>query len=545
VNFDLGYTYANPYSPDEIDVLFEFTGPSAVTRSIPAFWNGTTSRWEARIVPMETGQHTCRILADDSSGRSGETTLGFMSVSSGQRGFIRRNTENPYHLRFDNGESYHPIGHNVDWVVGDPNHWTFISRMADVGENWTRFWMASYVGTDIEWGPGVESWAQGLGIYSPVQSDDFDVSLDQCRDRGVYAQMCLDSFTGWNYYLYDNWDENPYNTANGGMCSIPLEYFSNSDAKRLAKQKYRYIVARWAAHTSVLCWEMFNEIDALGAGGPWEETYHSNRALGAAWHQEMAQYINSIDPYDHLITTSFAHAPEQWAEVWNLPEIDIVEPHHYNAAVPQAQVDLIVACRQYGKPVIMGEGGTDGAPSKPSGPYSYGPISSKISAINFSDPNGDLLHLLLWAGVVHESGIMPWWWDGWIDPNNLYYRFEPVLAFVNGDDWSDLQMDPVQYTIVSGHSNVDVYGSAGANGAVLWVKNWNSSAVTGLQVRLPQVTANLVSAEFWDTGTGSPYHTQDFARAAGNMDITFSTIQWDTAVKIRAAGAPVAGWQLY
>jgi len=92
---------------------------------------------------------------------------------------------------------------------------------------------------------------------------------------------------------------------------------------------------------------------------------------------------------------------------------------------------------------------------------------------------------------------------------------------------------------------VDVYGSAGADGAMLWVKNWNSSSISGLRVRLPQVTADLVHAEFWDTVTGTPYQVQDFPRTSGNLDITFPTIHWDTAVKIRAVGAPVAGWELY
>ena len=55
----------------------------------------------------------------------------------------------------------------------------------------------------------------------------------------------------------------------------------------------------------VTMWEFWNEADAIGSGGPWELTYHQNRTLGASWHAEMGAYIKSIDPFKHLITTSF------------------------------------------------------------------------------------------------------------------------------------------------------------------------------------------------------------------------------------------------
>jgi endo-1,4-beta-mannosidase len=46
------------------------------------------------------------------------------------------------------------------------------------------------------------------------------------------------------------------------------------------------------------------------------------------WHKEMSDYLRSIDPFGHLITTSFwsKTGPEEY---WQLENIDIVQTHCY------------------------------------------------------------------------------------------------------------------------------------------------------------------------------------------------------------------------
>ena len=47
-----------------------------------------------------------------------------------------------------------------------------------------------------------------------------------------------------------------------------------------------------------------------------------------AWHREMGAYLKKIDPYQHLVTSSFSGSA--YPELWTIPEIDFSQSHHSN-----------------------------------------------------------------------------------------------------------------------------------------------------------------------------------------------------------------------
>ena len=59
-----------------------------------------------------------------------------------------------------------------------------------------------------------------------------------------------------------------------------------------------------------------NSVNAYGDAGV--------RADVAAWHTEMGGYLHSIDPYEHLVTTS-SWDPFSTNDLWPLPGIDEAE----------------------------------------------------------------------------------------------------------------------------------------------------------------------------------------------------------------------------
>lgn len=513
IRFGLTKTYSNPYDPDAIDVRFEFIGPSGTVRVIPAFYSGETPAWQARIVPLEVGLHNCRILANDSSGDAGAHPLTFTATASAAKGFIRIDSRNPRYLRFDNGTPYCPVGHNVCWYGRHSEFYDWLDNMAQAGENWTRYWMVAYVGQDIEWGGGT---SYQLGRYSQSNARLFDQMLEAVRARGIHVQLCLDSYNGWNESVWPNWNENVYNVANGGMCSRPNDFFINSEAMRYARRRFRYIVARWAYNPAILCWEFFNEVDAVGGGGA---TFWGHEAEVAAWHQAMAQYIRSIDPFQHLRSTSFADdgPRSSYSVFWQLPEMEIVQVHQYSILLPQEHVSLIRAVRQFGKPVIMGEGAASGDPQT-------------------LDSSGTSLHDMIWPAAVIESGAMSWWWDSWIHPRNLYYRFEPLVAFLQGEDWAPQNLAPLSCTILSGHTTPEIYGSSGPAHAYVYIRNWQGT-VSGLRLRLNQITGTgQYGVEYWDTNTESPFATQTASGASGGLVLNIPDFARDVAIKVKVQG---------
>ncbi|MBO3800067.1 MAG: hypothetical protein FGF52_03300 [Candidatus Brockarchaeota archaeon] len=83
------------------------------------------------------------------------------------------------------------------------------------------------------------------------------------------------------------------------------------------------MVSRYAYSTHLLAWEFFNEVDLTDGYNP------SNVA---SWHREMAEYLRSIDPYDHLITTSFSN-PMGEDLIWRTSGLDFTQTHMYGPDV--------------------------------------------------------------------------------------------------------------------------------------------------------------------------------------------------------------------
>jgi hypothetical protein len=511
VKFSLSESYSNPYDPDQVEVTFDFTGPSGVTRTIPAFWISQWPGWCARIVPLETGPHTCMIRARKADGQLATRAVDFHAVASSARGFLRIDSRNPRYLRYDNGDPYLPVGHNLCWHGGNSLFTTWLNNMAAQSMNWARYWMVPFVGQGIEWGPGTDG---QLGTYSQSQSALFDSMFEAARVRGIAVQLAMDSFNGWNVAVWPNWHENPYNAANGGMLGTPVEYFTHPLARKLARQRFRYIVARWAYNPTILCWEFFNEVDAFGAGT--SESFWGHVSQCAAWHAEMAQYIRSIDPFEHLRTTSFADdgPRSSYNQIWALPEMDIVQVHDYHWNYPAHQMNLIRDARQHGKPVIMGEGDDAGTPDQ-------------------LDPGGQSLHDLIWAAAVIESGAMSWWWDNWIHPRNLYPIFGPLTAYLAGEDWAPQQLAPLSASILSGHT-LQLYGSAGPLHAYVFVREPNRGAVANLQLFINGMSPVDYQVEFWNTYTGAVISAPAVAGSQGGLLLNVPDFTADVAIKIRA-----------
>lgn len=525
VRFELDQSYANPYDPDIVDASFTFTGPSGTPRTIPAFWHGTLPGFMARIVPVETGAHIGVLRVRDHLGGFDTDTVNFTGTAGTAPGFIRMDSRDARFLRFDSGRPFTPMGHNLCWGGADPGFYTFLDRMEDAGENWTRFWMVARQSQSIEWGDNLPPAFRGLGNYDPQRCVLWDDMVEGARARGIYVQMCLDSFHGWNEHLQGNWHENPYNTDNGGMVEWPIQYFTNAQAIKLAKQRYRYIVARWGYSPNTLCWELWNEVDAVGHGDPVQYLYENNVNSVVNWHRDMARYIRSIDPYDHLITTSFADrkATQYYDPMWQLPEMEIVQPHRYSppSQVPFEQMALIEERMFYGKPNLLGEG----------------PLESPDSN------DGIRIHDMIWPAALRGSGAMSWEW-GWFHDNNLYNYFPPLVAFMDGEDWAAEQLQGAEVEVFNNPGAfLALYGSEGPRSAYLWV--YTFSSVPAVSLRFDTLQPGDYVVEFWDTYTGTIYQTNNLTADSGGLTVDVPAGRRDIAIKVKSASIARATWSVY
>ena len=420
IDVALAGTRANPYDPEDFALAAEVTLASGRTYMQPGFFmvpqrhemegvedlmlTSGEGQWKVRLAATESGPMRVTLIARDRSGRKafGLPQAITVAAGKGEKGFVRVSKADAHYLAHDSGEGFAPVGHNVPIYQSSNNmsQKDILEKMAAHGENWNRWWM-SRSGLGLEWEPK-------LGWYRQSQAAKLDLLLEDAGRLGMYYLLCMDTHQD---FREGGWKSNPYNAAQGGPCGTAGEWFTSEVAKALYRKRLRYTVARWGYSPHVLCWEFGNEFEG------WAD---AKQETVIAWHREMAPVLAALDPYDHLISTSW------WSKTgpeacWQIPEMDIVQTHSYanndlNTAL-EARAFCLTQWNGFPKPHLFAE---------------FGIRSHNFSAED--DPTGRAIHNTVWASVASGccGAPMPWWHENYIEPKNLYFHFRAIRNFVNG-----------------------------------------------------------------------------------------------------------------
>lgn len=414
LSVDAQATWDNPFDPADVALDATFTSPSGRKLAVPGFYMTPMRRelrdgnevmvpigdgvWRVRFTPTEAGTYRYALKLRDRTGEVSGGAGSFRCTASKRQGFIRVSKTDPHYLAFDNGDGFFAIGHNLPgYHTSKQTAEQAMRKLAGAGENYNRWWLYSY-------NLGLE-WTGKLGWYRQEAGARLDAALDWGHELGLYYMLCMDTHQD---FRESGWQRNPFNAKNGGPCANAGEWFTNEAARTYYKKRLRYLVARYGYSPSILCWEFGNEMEG------WADSPDS---LKLPWHREMSDTLRALDPFGHLITTSFwSHTGPP--EYWQLPNLDIVQTHLYtNGEENVAEVVRRLSLKQwreFSKPHIFGEFGID----------SRGGFEKR-------DPQAWGIHNALWAGLTSfcAGGPMPWWHENYIEPNNLYFHFTALRHF--------------------------------------------------------------------------------------------------------------------
>ncbi len=494
---DLTATYTNPYDYDQLEVLAVFTGPSGQEVQVDGFFmrdyelnetNGSlvpvgNGTFKVRFSPNALGEWTCALSVTDQNGMAmWDEALHFVCVAPSNpknKGFVRANLTN--YLHFDNAEQYIPVGENIAWQNSNAflNYHDWLTALSENGGNFFRLWHAAW-GLGIEWKSGSNGF-EGLRRYKETNARYQDWMYDFCAENGLYVMLCLQYHGQVSTQVNPNWSDSPYNVANGGPCENTWDFFTNETAKAHTKNRLRYIVARWGYSRNIMSWELFNEVG-------WTDDFLIHQAEIADWHAEMAIYLKEIDPYRHLVTTSYA-GEDQGHDVWANPDFDFTQTHYY-INTSNLERALVGGVRTYledfGKPTLTGEFGLGGSAS-----------------LANMDPDGIHIHNSLWATLFGGGmgSAMSWWWDNYIHPSNLYYHFAPVSQVAQDVPFLTENMTPTHSFAIGAPGNLLITPTLG----------WGSLGETSITVNEngtltpanPGLSLFLYGAE-WNTQFRSP-----------------------------------------
>jgi len=419
-------TYTNPFDPDEIDIMGHFINlDNGETFDVPGFWyqeySGTDSAnlnpvgspmWKIRFAPNEVGNNwQYYITATDSSGTRTSATYSFNVQDSTNSGFIRVSSANPNYFEFDNGEAFFGVGPNIGWADGASDKIThyqqFISALANYGGNFYRQWMENNgASNDYDYGPIRIQYGTLGGNYNLADAWSFDQNLELAEQNDVYIMLTLGSY----HRISDEWDLSIYNAANGGPCTTKMCVFNDPWSRESYQRLLRYLIARYGYSTSIFSWAFWNEINEAEWNGP--SDWDWGQVID--WHNDMAVYTKSIDPYDHIISTSTGSF-NPFSDLYGLDSMEYAQihgyyvpgwPHHPSSRLGRDMANfiryyaekLIASVGNNPKPHIHGEFGLRNS--------GWG-ISEYLDGTAPDDFTGIHLHNGIWGGLMSGLATTP------------------------------------------------------------------------------------------------------------------------------------------
>ncbi|MDG3006106.1 DUF5060 domain-containing protein [Paludisphaera mucosa] len=445
---DVHARYDNPFDPGQVAVDAEVAAPDGRKVNVPGYYhipfrvetrNGAetlkaagAAGFRVRYAPTIAGPHTVTLKVKDASGEVRSEALTFLAVASKSPGFVRVAAKSPRYFAFDDGSPYFAIGENVCWAnARNPlaSYENWFGALGKAGGNWARLWLA-FNEKGLEWSPnptpkaGTGSY-QGLGRYALDNAWRLDEVLRIAETHGVRLMYCIGTYGEFKvggYFNEGSWVSNPYNARNGGPCSKPEDFWTDATARKLYKQRLRYLVARWGHSPFVFAWEFWNEVEPTPAV--------------EAWTREMAAYLSEIDPNRRLVSTSYGTPP-----IWNDRNVDFTMTHMYGQAGDVLDFTAkirreAVANLKFGKPYLLAEFGIDWQ----TGDQKWDPQGHGLN-----------MHNGAWASVASGAAgtAMLWYWDSYVHPRDVYHVLTPVRKFADAIDWTKNPMKPIEAIAVA------------------------------------------------------------------------------------------------
>jgi len=425
VAFQLVDTYINVYNPDEVKVDATITNPDGTSYQMPCFYYISSScqgdtwvadssyqAWTLRFTSAQTGDHKVKVTVTDKNGTYESNEIVVTFAAGDKHGFVVRDNRNKQYYVHSDGTPFFPMGINHGWD-NTSNYTTAITNLSNGKGNIERYWLTPFNRQALEWRAGYGIYKKGLGYYDQRPAGMCDYLIDLCAEKDVYMQMVMFQHGEFSENVDPMWVDNPYNKANGGFVDRAEEFFYNDSCDSYIRKQLRYIIARWGYSPNVFAFEFFNEVQFTG-----NTNSRSSRWYPAMvdWHSRMSRYMQEMDPYNHLRTTSIDNA--YMIDFDTIPSLDVLQYHMYVGTTSllnqQTKYDSEFA-ESIGKhAVINGEyGSNDGT----------------------ADTPFDIQRSCIWTSIMNQTPHFMWIWEHYLESSwaNLFML---PSKYIEGEDFA-------------------------------------------------------------------------------------------------------------
>jgi hypothetical protein len=560
--------------------------------------------WKIRFSPNEIGRWHFKLYANDIFALTmapDTSTFSFFVTPSDEKGFISR--ANNRYLKYDSGDPFIPIGDSYPWWLCEP--YRASTNGKEKGTNITKHYLDGMQANGFTYNRFEVNFYEGLSLtgwdfvlrksfqnyYNQHDAWQMDEIMAYAKEKGINFNVALFASGdlidhGSFYYLdptaqtfiyipdtnsqgipvtgsaYGCWSL--YNTFNRyqdlryrplppdsvGLSENRYEFFTHPDAIAAQKKMFRYIVARWGYCTNLMGFELLDEVKAeVGISGNDLNPYYAPTPHGleqkmAAWHSLMYDYIKSVDPYDHLISSG-AGDPES-AKLLT-PVTDFASIHYYTdyglASNPERLTEpfsnymarfVQYLTATYDKPVALTETGW-------------------CAAQECEDPHLYELHNMMWSGLFNGSMGLTAIWAHEVEVlgSGALHQFAGVSAYSRTLPLLDEHYVPRQFThdglrweFLANYLKDKMYGRVQDENFTyfsLWNGNHQEYLVTLSPIHRPPLSSSIFTGRFpvarqgiyqvtwYDTETGAHHSSTQLASEGDSItlvmpqDLRYST----------------------
>jgi hypothetical protein len=504
-------SYQNPYNPEEIDVYAIFSAPSGKNYRINGFYDNynNVNQWKLRFSPNETGIYNYRVFVYNET-HTGKSDYGsFRAVESEHRGWIKPSDNNLHYFEYDDGTSYYATGVYSPWRNDQERFETFAKYDANLFAIWDIGYGGFVNGTGI-----IE---EELGKYNQEKLGRIDSLLTILEKDDIKLMYAI-----WPHDLFSEtvwaaeWDKNPYNQ----LIDV-ADVYSDSLVWEYQKQKYRYLIARFAHSRSWGIWELINEMN--GTDG-WAQRRHEE---AYEWVKKSDKYFEEHDPYNHPTTASFSGGFNEYREPLyernDIPNIHFYPEQGWPLKYPEdslrsAMYNYAWATQRfwntYDKPAIFGEAGAD---------LAYFESNREEYHITY--------HNAIWASLSNGLAGIPVWWQYTHLNEQDWQHLQFLSQFVSDIDFANLPYKPVKATA----AGTDVYVMDSGNHAFGWCRIYETDDISGTKIQIDKPGNGNFKVEWFNTWTGETIKTDKVAAENDLLEIDVPEIEEakpDVAFKI-------------
>ena len=316
---------------------------------------------------------------------------------------------------------------------GTASYARWFAQMKANGMNWGRVWMSPWW-CGIEWKREWDGYG-GLNVYAQAAAARLDRVLELARTNRVYIQLELQNHGMTSRRVDPQWDDNPYNKANGGPCATDVEFFSSDEAWTAYAKRLRYVLARWGWNSHLAAIVLSSEMEFTGA---WTDAFRDQDAghnpVAAAWVKRNIDWFAANDPQRRPISIHFSH-PWRAAQLWRESAVAFSNSNAYTGFQGFGRLGGERGTDRGGLPIaLLTYLGEHFPPDKLKRPTLLGEWGGHWETNPASVLAAELRTGVWMQAVLPFSGNTGFWWWLWVDAAGHWSDYAPIAAFTAGED---------------------------------------------------------------------------------------------------------------